>query len=804
MSRLGRAFLSGLAVAILFSLPLVPEIVGSRRLVFRDAHVTHWPWRRVAMEQLASGRAPFVNETASGGQPLLANPNAGLLYPTLLLEKVLPAASAFNLHYLLHVLWAYFGARALGSRLGLSDGGAFFGGVAYAFSGAMLSYASAFANAGPAAAWLPWCAAAALDLARAETGRRRVAAAVATGLAFGLQLLAGEPAISLLSGTFAAALAAAAWLSSRRDRLLRAGRAAVGGVLAALVGFGVAAPLLLPLGEILPLTFRGQHLYSARAFGASPFAPWQMVEWFFPRFAGDPGSLGAGAHWQFRLHEGDLIYIWSVTFGVLPLLVVLFAGMRRVFWSRRTIFLAAGAVATLALSFGFALPFYRLLYSAEFLRRLRYPIKFYLVATLCVALLAGFGVDALRRRRGGGREAALLALALALFAFAFFASGEGGLLDRLVSPHLSGLATPPEGLLPTIRRVFRGDAVFGVFAALLAAALVFSRPPTRGTGHALGLATLVLALPAGLPLFVSADHKDLARPPALLPALGASGRLYVSPPVPGLSAPEAAVPPSPAGLSTSKLARVQMEEMIPATAAPFGVRYIFDEDPDGSYGWVNRVAGEVLTASKPDERSRLLTAFGTRWILAERGSTFAGFRAVTGFGVAGRHLVLHESQTAAPELRWASLAYRRASLSGALELVRSDLFRPVNDVVLPGPRDEAARPVPSPAFVLERAVEADRALVDVDAGAPGHVLFSRTFFPEWKGRLDGSPAPVLLANGRDLAVAVPPGKHRVEIFWSPASFRWGVLLQGFALLVALGVVVTGFARRPRAKAERTQ
>ena len=71
MSRRGRAFLSGLGVALLFALPLLPEIVGARRLVFRDAHITHWPWRRVAMTMLSSGQAPFVNDTASGGQPLL-------------------------------------------------------------------------------------------------------------------------------------------------------------------------------------------------------------------------------------------------------------------------------------------------------------------------------------------------------------------------------------------------------------------------------------------------------------------------------------------------------------------------------------------------------------------------------------------------------------------------------------------------------------------------------------------------------------------------------------------------------------
>src|SRR5512132_86673 len=172
MSVRGRAALSGLGVALLFALPLLPEIAGSRRLVFRDAHMTHWPWRRVAIEMLDSGKVPFVNGTASGGQPFLANPNAGLLYPTLLLEKIFPPAAAFNLHYLLHVLWAFFGARALASRFGLSSGAAFFSGVAFAFSGTMLSYGSAFANAGPAASWLPWCAAATIDIVRADSTRR--------------------------------------------------------------------------------------------------------------------------------------------------------------------------------------------------------------------------------------------------------------------------------------------------------------------------------------------------------------------------------------------------------------------------------------------------------------------------------------------------------------------------------------------------------------------------------------------------------------------------------------------------------
>ena len=105
MSPRSRSVSTALGVLLLFALPLLPEILGTRLLIFRDAQLTHWPWRRVAMAALESGRVPFLNEAASGTQPLLANPNAVLLYPTVLLERAFPPAAAFNLHYLLHILW---------------------------------------------------------------------------------------------------------------------------------------------------------------------------------------------------------------------------------------------------------------------------------------------------------------------------------------------------------------------------------------------------------------------------------------------------------------------------------------------------------------------------------------------------------------------------------------------------------------------------------------------------------------------------------------------------------------------------
>jgi len=788
MSRKGRVVLSGMAVAVLFLLPLLPEVLGARRLVFRDAQITHWPWRRVALQSLAAGEVPFVNAAASGGQPLLANPNAVLLYPTVLLETVLPEAAAFNLHYLLHVLWAFAGARRLAARSGASEGAAFFSGVTFAFSGAMLSYGSAFMNSAAAAAWLPWCAAAALDLVRADTTRATLRATAATGAALGLQLLAGEPAITLLTAIFLVFVSLAEVAQTGRER--RAGRlraAVLGGAGSAGIALLLAAPLLLPLRDVFPLTYRGQHLYSERAFGASPFLPWRVVEWLFPSFSGDPGRLGGGAAWLSSIHGGELVYLWSVTFGILPLMVVVTAAVRGDFWRRRSAVLAGAALVTLLFAVGFALPFYRLLYEVDVLRRLRYPIKFYLLTTLCFSLLAGLAADTLRRRRPGAREGLVLAGLIAVFAGGWILAREGSLLERWAGPLLAEISHAPGDFMAAFRGAVQGDALLGVAAALLLSLLLFLRGRNRVAGYALGFATLLLAFRAGLPLFVSASEKELARPPALLRALAGGGRVYVSPRLPRFdprSLPGARDENLP---RVSRVARVLVEQMVPATGAPLGVRYIFDHDPDGSYGFYNRLAGEAVTASSPAERDRLLRLFGARWVLAPEDEPHPLFEGVTGLAVAGRRLVLSENPETVPEIRWVGTVHRRRLLSGALDLLRTEDFDIRRDVVVPGRSDAAPSGSGIAAAVAIRTMGSDRASVAVRSDTAGHVIFSRTHFPSWKATVDGRPSAVLVANARELATAVPAGSHRVAFWYDRAPFHRGVYLQvvGFLALTAL-------------------
>jgi hypothetical protein len=111
--------------------------------------------------------------------------------------------------------------------------------------------------------------------------------------------------------------------------------------------------------------------------------------------------------------------------------------------------------------------------------------------------------------------------------------------------------------------------------------------------------------------------------------------------------------------------------------------------------------------------------------------------------------------------------------------------------VLPGlaDQDAAGTPaVPAPALAVA-AVSPDGAAGSVDTPSAGHVVFARTWFPSWRAWVDGAPARVLVANARDLAVAIPPGRHTFEFSWDRSPFHRGVRWQGGAVLFALGIAL---------------
>jgi hypothetical protein len=126
-------------------------------------------------------------------------------------------------------------------------------------------------------------------------------------------------------------------------------------------------------------------------------------------------------------------------------------------------------------------------------------------------------------------------------------------------------------------------------------------------------------------------------------------------------------------------------------------------------------------------------------------------------------------------------------------------FDPAREVVLSGPGATAATAPPGPAAGRVRVVElfADRARFEVDLDGPGFLVSVDAWAPGWRAVVDGRPAEVLRANAVFRAVAVPAGRHVVEMVYRPWTALVGLTLSATAcvVLITLGGVL--FFRRRR-------
>jgi hypothetical protein len=114
-------------------------------------------------------------------------------------------------------------------------------------------------------------------------------------------------------------------------------------------------------------------------------------------------------------------------------------------------------------------------------------------------------------------------------------------------------------------------------------------------------------------------------------------------------------------------------------------------------------------------------------------------------------------------------------------------FDPRRDVTLAGAEPAGCRH--GRARRLDSVAGEERFDVDVDGA--GYLVVRSSFARGWQARVDGSPAPVLRADGKHRAVRVPVGRHEVELEYDAPGLAPGLALTAFSLLIAgvLWVVV---------------
>jgi hypothetical protein len=91
----------------------------------------------------------------------------------------------------------------------------------------------------------------------------------------------------------------------------------------------------------------------------------------------------------------------------------------------------------------------------------------------------------------------------------------------------------------------------------------------------------------------------------------------------------------------------------------------------------------------------------------------------------------------------------------------------------------------------------ERVEIEVQAGRPGLLVLSDSFFPGWRAWVDDVETEILRANGLFRAVAVSAGSHRVRFEYRPASLRFGATLSAVSLGLLCAVPLAARSRRRR-------
>ena len=413
--RAGPGALAALALLAMVLVTFADALRPSRALFERDI-LGYWYPHRVALRAaLASGQLPLWNPWLGFGAPFLADASSELLYPPTWLALALPFPLQFEILAIGHCLLAAAGAALVARRLvgGVLPAAA--AGGAYALAGPLLSALGLYHHfAG--AALMPWVLWALEGLLQHASARR----AIVLGTLAAGQVLAGSGDLVLMT-----ALAASARLA------LHVGGARARGMGALVPRLALAAALAASLSAVqwLPTVERGASgLRAAQDYRTVTYwslHPVSLVDLGVPRLVSE-ATLSREE--RLRLFEGREPLFSCLYLGVVTLALGALALVLR---ERLALPLAAGASLFVLLGLGRHTPIYGLLLALPGASLMRYPQKYLLPASLCVALLAAVGVGALargwtepERRRARALGWALLGVVLLVTAFAWRQAGD--------------------------------------------------------------------------------------------------------------------------------------------------------------------------------------------------------------------------------------------------------------------------------------------------------------------------------------------------------------------------------------------
>jgi len=664
-----------------------------------------------------------------------------------------------------------------------------------------------------AAMYLPWIVGWAL---RILDGRGALALGM-TGLLVGLQFLSGHVQISYYT------LLAVGWLGLWYTLAPFDGvpaRVAVrwkrfgGVILGLMLGFALAAIMLVPVHGYAGLSIRGQDTEGGGGVGLDYATGWSLA----PVETGTfilPSVAGFGkATYMGLMPFND----YPNYFGLLLLSVASAA-----FWRResRSVAVALGVMALLGVlvSFGgFGFGFYELLYAVlPYFNKFRIPSM--------ILMLTGFALAVMAARGAGGMQEKIPApvspwLVPALLGAVGLLLLLGGVTELARGPFASGLASlagrAGRQVVPVLVdeawALHRADLIrIGLILAAGAAALWYA---TRNEVFRIRGLVWVLALLIAVDLM--AVDRRIVYPEKSLHQVGrdssGSARLVSATPMERDYVPDTESGPGPGAAQLA--AAVGHGRVWPLGS--MGGRNLWMADGIrslGGYHPAKLAHYEPIRKQlfSPRPAGRLAAWLSAGVVVYETTFNEAELSTLAGLGVdldpvpvqAGP-LTLYRNRAALPRARLLS-AWRpvdslpaKDALEPFLDAVQAgeiDVARVVHLDRTPDPEPGPVEEIlPEPVFVRDALDEVE---LTVNSPSPALLLLADMMAPGWTVTVDGESAEILTADLVLRAVALEAGPHTVVFRYRDPSVRSGLTLTLVGLVLTVGLMATPLVRRFR-------
>jgi Bacterial membrane protein YfhO len=109
---------------------------------------------------------------------------------------------------------------------------------------------------------------------------------------------------------------------------------------------------------------------------------------------------------------------------------------------------------------------------------------------------------------------------------------------------------------------------------------------------------------------------------------------------------------------------------------------------------------------------------------------------------------------------------------------------------------------PPPGSARLVTYEPERVVAMASAARPSLLVLTDSFYPGWKATVDGRSTPIERVDYLLRGLPIPPGTHRVEFRYEPASYRAGWIISLLSALAVLAAAVVGWRCGQRHRGQR--